>query len=151
MNKILSDYLRYKGIELSIESKFKNKEFWSIIGNRPITKVDFTIVKPNMSRISKTLSTAIKEAIETVDSHTTHVSFKAGKKSSLSNINQSNKDINGMVDYASEGAGNISVKLKGVKHVIKTADMTTTSEISQAEIEGTPNAIIQFMKSWFKQ
>jgi len=151
LKKVLGDYLSHKGLELSVESKFKKKEFWDIVKSKPITKVDFTIVKPNMARISKHLSEAIKDTIENVDSHTTHVSFKAGEKSSLNNINQSNKDVNGMVNYASEGAGNISVKLKGVKHVIKTAEMITTSEISQAEIEGTPNAIIQFMKSWFKQ
>lgn len=151
LNKVLGEYLDHKGLELSIEPKFKKKEFWSIVGNNPISKIDFTIVKPNMARISKNLSKALKEAIETVDSHTSHISFKAADKGSLNNIKPTNKDINEMVNYASEGGGNISVKMKGVRHVVKTSEMTTTSEISQAEIEGTPNAIIQFMKSWFKQ
>src|SRR3989338_1488493 len=61
LNKVLGDYLEHKGLELSIEPKFKKKEFWDIVGSKPISKIDFTIVKPNMANISKSLSKVMKE------------------------------------------------------------------------------------------
>lgn len=51
-------------------------------------------------------------------------------------IDKQNKQVGDLVDYASEGGGNISLKAKGVKKRIQTANAVKSVEIGEIEISG---------------
>lgn len=144
---VLRDLLLPFGLNIEIDALFHEKDFWQFVGKNPnITKINFKFVKPNMARISKSLPEAFRAAVEQTNSHTSNLIFHAPEKGVLENIKESNPTVNGLVHYASEGGGTIKIKFKGKRKEINTSTLPVKSEVTQLELEGSPNALIKFFK-----
>lgn len=147
--KIFSKYLNNRGLSIEFEQLFESNTFWSYAKkyNGRIKTIDFEIIKPNLSKISYTIKDSLKPLIEKTNSHKTHLKLDAPKEGVLENIDKDNKLVDGLVSYSSEGGGNISMKIIGLKSSIKTKDMAKIKKIKEIDIKGSPDQVIKVWKS----
>lgn len=147
--QILNKTLEYNRLNIQIEPLFDKVEFWKYIKDHrdSLTQIDFKYVKPNMANISGALPKAFKDFSELTNSHESHVVIKAPEKGILENIDANNSDIKGLVDYVSQGAGVIKMKVKGLRKLLSTDRNIVTQEIDEISIEGAPDQLIKIYKS----
>jgi hypothetical protein len=128
--------LRRYQLSVHIEALFDEREFWSIVDSYPerITNLRFDLISPNMANISKVLKIDLGQINKETNSHKTVIDLNSPENSSLE-INKDNKVINGLVEYASEGGGDISFKIRGMKRRIHTTGSTNTFEIDEMTVE----------------
>lgn len=133
------------------EPLFEQKVFWDIIRKNKgkIQEIKFELVTPNMANISKMLSEEIKDLAKTTNSSNTSVGLVADPASSLS-VKESDVAVASLVDYAAQGGGNISLRLKGIKRTIKTSKTVKTTEIEQAEAND-PQTAVALIKTFLDQ
>jgi hypothetical protein len=120
LKKTFTKDLENVGLNIAIEQMFSSVSFWEFTKKHQneITFINFKYIKPNLADISKSLPEVFKKFAENTNSHESHVTIKAPDKGILKNIDKKNRDINGLVEYSSEGAGSIKIKIKGVtKHM----------------------------------
>lgn len=148
LDKILKKYLLPYKLSIEFEQMFQSGTFWSYVKKYDgrIKSIDFEIIKPNLSKISQSIKDSLKPLIESTNSHKTHLKLDAPKEGVLENINTGNKLVDGLVSYSSEGGGNISMKIIGMKAMVKTENMTTTKKIDEIQIKGSPDQIIKLWK-----
>lgn len=148
LSKILSKYLIESGLSIEFEQIFESNTFWSYARKYQgrIKTIDFEIIKPNLAKISDSIKNTLKPLIEETNSHKTHLKLEAPREGVLENIGKENKKLNGLVDYSSEGGGNISVTVIGLKTKIKTKNMTKTKKIKEVQLKGSPNQLIKVWK-----
>jgi hypothetical protein len=146
--KIFSKYLLPHGLSIEFEQLFESNTFWSFAKKYEgrIKTVDFEIVKPNLAKISDSIKNTLKPLIEETNSHKTHLKLEAPREGVLENIDSDNEKINGLVEYSSEGGGNISMSIIGLKHKVKTKNMTKTKKIKEVQLKGSPDQIIKVWK-----
>lgn len=146
--KIFGKYLKGYGLSIEFEQLFESNTFWSYAKKYDgrIKSIDFEIIKPNLSKISYTIKDSLKPLIESTNSHKTHLKLDAPIEGVLENINKDNKLVNGLVSYSSEGGGNISMKITGMKTKIRTDKMVKTKKISEVSIKGSPDQVIKVWK-----
>lgn len=131
IEQVIKRYLDKYNLDIHIEPIFEAQKFWDIVNTKkPIEKIKFSIIKPNMADISGVLREPLKSLIKETNSHTTIMELNSSKDSTLENINRNNQDLKGLVDYSSEGGGNIKVKIKGEKR-----DFNTKSAIKMEPAE----------------
>jgi hypothetical protein len=152
LSKTFKRDLKEYGLNIQIEQLFRTEDFWDIVNEHKskIEFVDFKYIKPNLARISASLPKAFRDAAEDVNSHESHLSFKAPQNGILTNLKKSNKDINGLVEYASEGGGEVKLKIRGLRKRIKTSEYSVTLEIAEIDLEGTPEQVIKLYKEIVK-
>jgi|WetSurMetagenome_2_1015567.scaffolds.fasta_scaffold399587_2 hypothetical protein len=76
----------------------------------------------------------------------TNINITADPDSAL-NIDSSNSQVNSLVEYSSEGCGNITIKAKNVKRKIHTAKSKRSIELDDFQISAnSPNTIIELIK-----
>ena len=116
-------------LNIQIESLFEKNHFWELIQeySGKITSVKFELISPNMANISKALELDLAQLNIDTNSHRTDLKLNSGEGSVLE-INPGNTLVNSLVDYSSEGGGDIELRLKGVKKSIRTSK--TTRELS---------------------
>ena len=143
--------LRYFGLNIEIEQMFDVINFWKLVEKHQyiLTMVNFKFIKPNLADISKTLPEDIRRFSENVNGHETKLMVKAPDNGILENINRENEMVNGLVDYSSEGGGEITIKLKNVRKQINANEGVITTCIDEASIEGAPEQIIKIFKTLF--
>lgn len=146
--KKLVKYLTSLGLNIEIKPLYNEIKFWEIIRKyeKEITRINFNFVKPNLAQISKSLPEAFKDFVNETNSHESNIIIKAPKKGVLENITPQNSDVQGLVQYTSEGAGSIKVKVKGYRKVIKTKQVPVTKEIRELEMEGSAEQVIKLYK-----
>lgn len=147
--KILKRDLKKYGLNIEIEALFDTISFWKYVAKHKdqITYINFKYIKPNLANISSSLTEDFKDFSENVNSHESNISVKAPKNGTLENINKDNKNINGLVNYASEGAGTIKLKAKGVRKMMDTKENPTITTVEEIQIEGAPEQVIKIYKS----
>ena len=106
-------------------------------------QIDFKFIKPNLASISKALPEDFKDFSNNVNSHESHIVLKAPKNGILENIDKKNKDINGLVNYTSNGAGDIKMKIKGITKKISTDESPIIVKIQEATINGPAEQVIK--------
>lgn len=148
LNKIFSKYLLEHGLSIEFEQLFESNTFWSYAKKYEgrIKTIDFEIIKPNLPKISDTIKNTLKPLIEETNSHKTHLKLEAPREGVLENISSKNEKINGLVSYSSEGGGNISMSIIGLKQKIKTKNMTKNKKIKELQLKGSPDQIIKVWK-----
>ncbi|MGJ5643227.1 hypothetical protein [Formosa sp. S-31] len=152
LRRIFRKGLEKYGLNIEIEQLFDKKGFWEYVKEhkKEITYINFQFIKPNLANISRSLPEAFKDFANDTNSHDSHIIIKAPEKGTLDNINKDNKDISGLVDYTSNGAGSIKLKVKGVRTQLNTKEnpkIIKMAEIEEAEIEGSPEEVIKFYKT----
>ncbi|EAP87943.1 hypothetical protein [Croceibacter atlanticus] len=146
--KIFNKYLNQNSLSIELEQIFEENKFWSVANKYQgrIKLIDFEIIKPNMSRISQSIKATLKPLIQNTNSHKTHVKLSAPEQGVLENIDKENKQVEGLVSYSSEGGGNITMKVLGLKSRIKTKNMAKTKKINELQLKGSPEQIIKVWK-----
>lgn len=143
LNKSLEKY----GLEISINPILEKHSFWKLIKSyeHRITSIKFEIVRPNISEISKSLSDHLKSLVTDTGSNRTNIELKAASGRVLENVNEQNKPLMDIANYATEGgASDIQIKVKGVKKTIRTNSTIESFQIEEVEINGDI-AVVQTM------
>jgi hypothetical protein len=135
------------GLSLQIESLFNESYFWDLVkqySNR-ITWVEFEFITPNMANISKTLSDTLKSLGKETNAVREQLSLRSDPSSSL-DIAQSNKAIQGLVEYTSKGAGDIKLKIKGIRKRFQTSTSRREVHLSGIEITADAKEIVEIIR-----
>jgi hypothetical protein len=145
LKKILKTDLERFGLNIEIEPLFDKVDFWEYVGEhrKEITSINFQFIKPNLANISKSLPVVFKNFADKANSHESSIILKAPEKGVLENINKKNSDIGGLVDYTSEGAGSIKLKVKNIRKQINTKEKPMIIQIRELEMEGPAEQIIK--------
>lgn len=143
INKILID----NHLIAQIEPVYKESDFWSFIkeNKEDITSISFNLITPNMSNISSCLSEDLKKAAKTTGAIETNLKFNSSSSGSLK-IQPNNTAIDGLVTYASQGGGEISVKTKGSRLGFCSNDYQKTIEIDELDYKGDLNSLIALIR-----
>ncbi|WP_354624858.1 hypothetical protein [Psychromonas sp. MME2] len=121
------------------EPLFEKQQFWTLLRRHrgKIKSVDFEIITPNMANISGTLPDDLKLFAKCTNSTRNHLKIESEPDAALY-LEEDNAALKGLVDYSSEGGGNISVKIDGIKKHHQTS--RTVKELTLGEIEMTGGA-----------
>jgi len=115
-----------------------------------IKKLEIDIVKPNLASISSTFKDEFRSMVDDTNSHRTNISLNASENGVLSSIDEDNEKLKGIVDYAREGGGNISLKVKGLKKKISTSKSVRETDIDELHLEGHPEFVMDTLKTLLK-
>lgn len=150
LNK-LANQLNHFHLRAIHEPLFEKNKFWSILKqNRgKIKSVEFEIITPNMANISGTLPDDLKAFAKLTNSTRNTLKIESDPEAPL-HLEEDNRSLAGLVDYSSEGGGNISLKIDGIKKKYQTS--RTVREVSLGEIEMTGSAeqLEQIIKTLLK-
>ena len=104
------------GLSLQIEPLFNKAYFWDLVDqySNKIIWVEFEFITPHMSNISKTLANTLKNLGKETNAVREQLTLRSDPSSSL-DISKKNTTIQGLVDYTSQGAGDIKLKIKGIR------------------------------------
>ncbi|WP_457562146.1 hypothetical protein [Caminibacter pacificus] len=148
LNRKLEEY----NLVVHIEPIFKVEYFWEIVKKYKdkIKRLEFDLITPNMANISESLSEELKLLAKTTNTAKTDLALNAEKKSSLV-IDEKNKFITDLLNYASKGGGEVSIEVQGLKRKIKTSKSTQSIEIDKLLIETHSfDKILELIKSLLK-
>ncbi|WP_417843392.1 hypothetical protein [Thalassospira sp.] len=140
-----------KGLRVIYEPMFKKEVFWSYIEKYSdrVKLVDFELVTPNMANISGVLPDDLKNFAKETNATKTNLKLESDPESHLK-LDSDNKTLSGLVDYSSEGGGNISVKISGMKRRLQTAKSVKEIELADIEVEGNPEDVTRLLKDLMK-
>ena len=144
LNRGLSEYQ----LELHIEPMFVRAEFWKLVRDHKdkIVEAHFELVSPNMANISHVLADELKDFAKSTNTAKTNLTLESPKAGRLA-LDQKNKNLDSLVDYASEGGGNVAVRVQGLRRRIQTDRTIEKVTIDKLEIEGaTGGQIIDIFK-----
>ncbi len=134
----INNILKNKNLIIFSEPIFNKKDFWSIINSHKhhILNIKFDLITPNMANIANVLSQDLKNLAKTTNTATTTLKLDANKDTTL-DIDDSNEYVDDIVSYASNGGGNISIKIKGFKRRVHTSENITTIEIDELKLKNS--------------
>lgn len=143
----LTDKLAYHHLRAIHEPLFEKKQFWAILNQHQgkVKSVEFEIVTPNMANISGTLPEDLKEFARQTNSTRNKLKIESDPEAPL-HLEESNRVLQGLVDYSSEGGGNISVKIDGVKTVYQTSKTVKEVTIGEIEMQGGAEQVVRALK-----
>ena len=139
LNKILEPYF----LSIHIEALFDKEDFWELVSKYrgKIQSVNFELISPNMANISKTLKIDLNALNAATNSHETDLKLNATKGSSLE-ISDEDSIITGLVDYASEGGGDIEIQVNGLKKKLRTSKNVKELSIDELSVKNlTPERL----------
>ena len=135
------------GLSLQIEPLFNKAYFWSLVNqySNRITWVEFEFVTPNMANISKTLASTLKSLGKETNAVKEQLTLRSDPSSSL-DISQTNPTIQGLVEYTSHGAGDIKLKIKGIRKRFQTSNSRREVHLSGVEITADAKDIVEIIR-----
>lgn len=135
------------GLSLQIEPLFDKSYFWGLVEQyqNKITWVEFEFITPNMANISKTLAETLKSLGKETNAVREQLTLRSDPASSL-DIAQENETIQGLVEYTSKGAGDIKLKIKGIRKRFQTSNSRREVHLSGVEISASPNEVMQIIR-----
>ncbi|SMO61674.1 hypothetical protein [Gracilimonas mengyeensis] len=133
VNRVLERY----NLVCLIEPLFEENSFWAVVDEyqERIVAVEFELITPNLANISGKLSDELKDFAKATNSQKTNMKIQSDKSSHL-DIQEENKNIDGLVDYSSEGGGDIKFRIKNLKKMISLGESVKTIEIDDIYISG---------------
>jgi len=135
--------LRQYQLHIEIEALFEKRTFWDLVDRHrgDIRSINFELVSPNMANISKVLKVNLTELNTATNSHKTDLKLNSAEDAALE-IDKKNETINSLVDYASEGGGDIQFRLRGYKKIIRTSQSIREITIDELTLkELTPDRL----------
>jgi len=125
-------------LSLAFEPIYEKRYFWDLVDQYKgkITQLEFEMISPNMSNISASLQLDLGALNRTTNTQRTHIQLNSDKDSYLT-PSQDDAVISGLVDYSSQGGGNISIRAKGIKKKIHTAKGVNEIMIDEVVVEGS--------------
>jgi len=149
LKKVFRKDLEKFGLNIELEALYDKVEFWSYVGKhqKEITYINFEFIKPNLANISSSLPKVFKNFADNTNSHESHITIKAPEKGTLENITKTNEDIKGLVDYTSEGAGSIKLKVKNIRKQLNTKENPVILQVKELDMEGPAEQVIKLYKT----
>lgn len=134
--RVFNKHLKKFGLKISFEKMYDKKEFWSLLNqySGKIKMLRFEIIKPNMSSISHSIKDYLKPLIEKTNSQITKVSLEADKGETLDKITSKNEQLSSLVEYTSEGGGNVVLRVNDQTKLIKSSDLSKTLIIPESDL-----------------
>lgn len=136
----LNKILELHNLNVHINPIYDKKQFWDFIKGKSIKKLEFNLVTPNMSNISRVLSDDLKNLAKKSNTARTDLRLNAAENTSLI-IEPENETINDLVEYSSQGGGNIKVQFKGAKRLTDINTGVTVFTCDSLDLEGHPEHI----------
>lgn len=135
------------GLSLHIEPLFDKTYFWGLVNqySNRIIWVEFEFVTPNMANISKTLAGTLKTLGKETNAVREQLTLQSDTSSSL-DISPKNATIQGLVEYTSQGAGDIRLKIKGIRKRFQTSTSRREVHLSGVEITASPKEIAAIIR-----
>ena len=149
LKKVFRKDLEKFGLNIELEALYDKVEFWNYVGKhqKEITYINFEFIKPNLANISNSLPQVFKNFSDNTNSHESHITIKAPEKGALENIDKNNENIKGLVDYTSEGAGSIKLKVKNIRKQLNTKENPVILQVKELDIEGPSEQVIKLYKT----
>jgi hypothetical protein len=102
-----------------------------------------------MANISNTLSNTLKELAKDTNSSQSNLQLRSDPASSL-DIDQKDETVQGLVDYTSEGGGDIAIKIKGLRKKIQTSRSIREIELDDLQLSGPPEQVARIVRDLLK-
>lgn len=131
-----------------VEAQFLENVFWDLVVDNvgKLRDIRFELITPNLSNISAVLSDELKDFAKKTNTAQTTLDIQADPDSTIL-VDPDDERLKGLVSYASEGRGNISLKIRGLSKRIHTKKSKRHIDISELEIEGKdPAKIVDIIK-----
>jgi hypothetical protein len=143
--------LKAVGLRLHTEPLFNPKFFWDLVFQHKdrITWIGFEFVTPNMSNISSTLSATLKKLAKDTNSSQSSVQLKSDPASALK-VDPQEPVVQGLVDYTSEGGGDISIKIKGLRKKVRTSSSVREIELDGLQLNCSPDQVLDILRGLLK-
>ncbi len=147
----LAPQLRHHHLRAIHEPLFEKKQFWSLLHQYEgrIKSVEFEIITPNMANISRSLSDDLKDFAKATNSARNKLKIESDPEAPL-HLEESNRTLQGLVSYSSEGGGNISLKIAGVKKTYNTSKTVKEIQLGDMEIQGNAEEVASIIKELLK-
>lgn len=142
----VDEFLRQKGLTVAYEPIFEKQTFWKIVRRYEdrVKEVVFEIITPNMADISGSLSEDLVAFAKNSNSIRNKIAIQADPTAAL-HLSENDTTLHGLVDYSSQGGGNISLTIKGMKKRINTESGVKEIEIDELELVGDPSVVEQVL------
>lgn len=142
--------LRKYGLSIHIRERFEKTDFWELVAeySMRIKRVRFEMVSPNMANISHVLKLDLKQLNRESNSQRTTIELEAVDGANLE-LSPDNTLISSCVTYASEGGGDIAVKVKGIKKIIRTSSTVKSIRVDELELTLSSEDAISVLKNIF--
>ncbi len=124
-------------LRVYVEAQTCAEAFWTVIdGNRgKVMDVRFELITPNLSNLSQVLSDDLKELAKATNAAKTRLDLIADPDSAVFISEERSPQVESLVEYSSEGAGDISVKVRGLKRRVHTSRSKRHIEVDEATIK----------------
>lgn len=151
LERTLNPPLRKYGLSIHVRERFEKNDFWNIVREfyDRIRRVRFEMVAPNMANISHVLKVDLKQLNRESNAQRTTIELEATDGATLE-LSPHDPLISGCVDYASEGGGDIAIKVKGVKKVLRTSTTVKSIQVDEMVLTLPKNELIEALKAIFK-
>lgn len=143
--------LERTGLRLHTERLFSKSYFWQLVQQfqNKITWIEFEFVTPNMANISSTLSGTLKELAKDTNSSQSNLQLMSDPASAL-NLDPEDQTVQGLVEYTSQGGGDISIKVKGVRKRIQTSNSVREIELDDLQLSGPPDQVAGILREMLR-
>lgn len=144
----VNQQLKPHQLQVLAEPMFEKHVFWDLMRRYEgkVQQVGFEIITPNMSNISHCLSEDLKALAKATNTTKTNLELNAGPDSVLE-IKADDPNVEGLVEYASKGGGDIKIRATGMRRSVHTSKSIQEVSIDEVEAEGNdPKALISAIK-----
>ncbi|WP_321530087.1 hypothetical protein [uncultured Desulfuromonas sp.] len=147
----ISKKLTFYGLTAIHEPLFEKQKFWSLLHkyDGKVKAVEFEMITPNMANISDSLADGLKDFAKNTNSTRNKLKLESDPGAPL-HLSQDNEVLTGLVNYSSEGGGNISLKIEGVKKKYNTSKTVREVHLGPTEIQGSSDQITKVLKELMK-
>ncbi|ULU23536.1 hypothetical protein [Dyella terrae] len=140
-------HLEKWGLRAHVEPLFEERAFWQLVneyGSR-IKRLTFELVTPNMSNISASLDDDLKNLAKSTNTAKTKLTLEPDQAAVL-NVDSNNPGLTSLVDYASKGGGDVTLKIRGVKKTMRAQKDIRQIEVDSIIMNGAPEAVVDMLK-----
>jgi len=132
----LNTQLLHYQLSVAFEPIYEKKVFWDLVRRYEgkVTQIEFELISPNMANISGALTIDLGALNRNTNTQRTNIQLNSDTSSSLT-PNEGDPLVSGLVDYASQGGGDISVRAKGVRKKIHTARGVNEIHIDELHVQ----------------
>lgn len=143
----LTSALRSYGLTVQVREQFEKHNFWSVINSNlgKIARVRFEMVAPNMANISRALKIDFKQLNRESNCQKVNLELEALPGAVLE-IKPDNELVDGCVEYASLGGGDIAIKIRGIKKEVRTSTTVKSVEIDELVIKSPDDQLLSIIK-----
>lgn len=147
----ISSSLAHHHLRAIHEPLFEKQQFWSLLHKYEgrVKAVEFEIITPNMANISGSLSDDLKNFAKATNSTRNKLKIESDPEAPL-HLEESNSTLQGLVNYSSEGGGNISLKIDGIKKKYHTSKTVKEIQLGNMEIQGNSQEVVRVIKELLK-